>query len=174
MSPDSWQSSISQCLQPWTQKNRQPRIALLGIGNTLRSDDAAGVWVARRLSESRFLPHPEWVLILDAGPAPENRTAELRTFSPDFVILVDAAEMGERPGVIRWIGMDEIDGISATTHTLPLSMLAKYLSLELGCEVKLLGVQPKTVEVGERISAEVDRSISEIVNGVTGLFMTAG
>jgi hydrogenase 3 maturation protease len=175
MSPISWQNSTSQFLEQWTQRqNRQPRIAILGIGNTLRSDDAAGVWVARRLTESRLFPDPDSFLVLEAGHAPENCTAALRRFAPDIVLLIDAADMDEVSGAIRWIDMDEIDGISATTHTLPLSMLAMYLSLELDCEVKLLGIQPESVEVGEQVCAEVLHSVNEIVDELSTLIMATG
>ena len=114
------------------------------------------------------------VLVLEAGHAPENCTAALRRFAPDIVLLIDAADMGEAPGALGWIGMDEIDGISATTHTLPLSMLAKYLSLELNCEVSLLGIQPASVEVGERVCAEVLHSVSEIVGEISRIIMATG
>jgi hydrogenase 3 maturation protease len=105
--------------------------------------------------------------VIDAGHAPENRTAELRRFAPETVILVDAAEMREEPGEIRWIGLDEIDGMSASTHTLPLSMLAKYLTLELDCEVHVLGIQPRSTDFDGRVSEEVLQSVSKIVDGLS-------
>ena len=175
MSPSSWQNSTSQFLEQWTQRqNRQPRIAILGIGNTLRSDDAAGVLAVRRLTESGLFLDLDSVLVLEAGHAPENCTAVLRRFAPDIVLLIDAADMGEAPGAIHWIDMDEIDGISATTHTLPLSMLAEYLSLELNCEVSLLGIQPGSVEVGERVCAEMLHSVREIVDEISTIIMATG
>jgi hydrogenase 3 maturation protease len=106
------------------------------------------------------------VLILEADQAPENRTGELRHFHPDLVLIVDAAEMGESPGSIRWISEDEIDGMSASTHSLPLSMLVHYLKLDMDCEVWLLGIQVRSNEVGETVSAEVRRAIDEVVTGL--------
>lgn len=116
--------------------------------------------------ETRFTRDLDAVLVIDAGHAPENRTAELRRFAPEVVLLIDAADMGEEPGAVHWVGMDEIDGISASTHTLPLSMLAKYLTWELGCEIHLLGIQPRSVEAGGSISEEVLRSVAEVVDGL--------
>ena len=138
MSHNSWQASLQNLLNRQTTESR---IAIVGIGNTLRSDDAAGILVARALGTSRLLPDPKPVLVIDAGHAPENCTAELRRFAPDIVLLVDAVEMGEQPGHIRWVEMDEIEGMSASTHSLPLSMLASFLNWELKCEVTLLGIQ---------------------------------
>jgi hydrogenase 3 maturation protease len=161
MLPLTWQESLHQWIA------RQNRVAILGIGNPLRSDDAAGVLVARRLADSALLRDLDWVLVIEAGHAPENATAGLRRFGPQVVLLIDAAEMGEAPGTIRWVDMEEIDGMSASTHTLPLSMLAKYLILELGCEVKILGIQPQTTEIGEWVSRNVLLAVDEIVEGCT-------
>ncbi len=75
--------------------NLTPRTAILGIGQELRGDDALGLEIARRLQKK--LSGREDVLILLAGPAPENFTGALRRFAPQRVILVDAALMGEPP-----------------------------------------------------------------------------
>lgn len=145
------------------QTANSTKIAILGIGNTFRSDDAAGILIARALLESRFTRDLEHVLIMDSGHAPENSTAELRRFAPEIILMIDAAEMNERPGSIRWIDMNELDGMSASTHSMPLSMLARYLTLELHCEIKLLGIQPQSNTVGEWVSPQVVASVNEIV-----------
>jgi hydrogenase 3 maturation protease len=132
----------------------------VGVGNEQRRDDAAGVMIARRLaslSTGSFL-------ILEAGHAPENATGSLRRFAPDSVLLVDAAEMGEPPGTVRWVEMEDISGMSASTHTLPLSMLAEYLRLELGCEVLLLGLQPASMDYGEGLGEAMAGAVEEIVD----------
>ncbi len=161
MSLPTWQEPLRQLI------SRQNRIAILGIGNPLRSDDAAGVLAARRLADSGLIRAMDSVLVIEAAHAPENATAELRRFGPQVVLLIDAAEMGEAPGTVRWVAMEEIDGMSASTHTLPLSMLAKYLILELGCEVKILGIQPQSTEIGEWVSQDVLQAVDEIVDGCT-------
>ena len=164
MSHNSWQASIQRLLN---QQTVESRIAVVGIGNTLRSDDAAGILVARALATSRLLPDPKPVLVIDAGHAPENCTAELRRYAPDVVLLVDAVEMGEAPGYIRWVEMDEIEGMSASTHSLPLSMLASFLNWELKCEVTLLGIQLKSNDIGETVNLDVLRAVNEIVGTLT-------
>jgi hydrogenase 3 maturation protease len=169
MSPSSWQIDLRQWLaQQAARQNRPPRIAIVGIGNSFRSDDAAGALVARKL-ENRLTPHPSSLLVLDASHAPENHTAELRRFRPDAVLLIDAAEMRMTPGTICWVEMEQIDGLSATTHTMPLSMLAKYLILELDCEVNCLGIQLRSNEVGESVCQDVVRAVDAVVDGLSGI-----
>ena len=116
----------------------------------------------RRLAKSPLLEDLDFLLVIDAGHAPENSTAELRRFAPEIVLLIDAAEIQEAPGVVRWVGLDEIDGMSASTHTLPLSMLAKYLTLEINCAVKILGIQPQSTEIAETVSDRVLQAVDEI------------
>jgi hydrogenase 3 maturation protease len=146
-----------------SETGRVPRIAVLGVGNPMRSDDAAGVLLARALSERDCARNIDRTLILEAGQAPENRTGELRRFGPDVVIIIDAADMKEAPGTIRWIPEDSIDGMSASTHSLPLSLLARYLKLELNCVITILGIQLISNELGERVSPEILQAVEEVV-----------
>ncbi len=170
MSPNSWQASLQSLLN---RQKTDSRIAIIGIGNTFRSDDAAGILVARDLMGSRIIRDVGMVLVIDAGHAPENATSQLRRFEPGLVLLIDAAEMGEMPGTIRLINMDEIEGMSASTHSLPLSMLADYLILELGCDIRLLGIQLKSNAVGESVSPEVMQAVRAIVDHLLQTFSVA-
>lgn len=167
MSPNTWKVSLSLLLRQLASNlGRPPRIAVLGIGNILRSDDAAGILVLRALSGQTWAADNDRLLLLEAGSAPENTTGELRRFAPDLVLFVDAAEMGEKAGTVRWIAEDEIHGMSASTHSLPLSLLTSYLTLELGCEVILLGIQPASNDVGTTVSQNVSGAVDEVVQGL--------
>lgn len=168
--PGTWKASLRLLLQQRRNEGKAPRVAVVGIGNSFRSDDAAGILVARALSQRASAEH---ILILEAGHAPENCTAELRGFGPDLILLIDAADMDKEPGTVAWISEDDIDGMSASTHSLPLSMLIKYLHLELDCNVMLLGIQPRSNEVGEIVSAEILQAVEEAVNGLDEIFNLA-
>lgn len=100
---------------------------------------------------------------MEGGLAPENLSGQLCKFAPDLVLLIDAANMGEQPGTVQWIPEECIDGLSASTHSLPLSMLARYLTLELDCNVIFLGIQPCSNEVGEMVSPEICEAIHKVV-----------
>jgi len=167
MLPSLWKTSLNQLLERQVNESDIPaKIAFVGIGNKLRSDDAAGILVVQKLMQSRCVRHLKHVLVMDAGHAPENMTGELRRFAPDVIMLMDAAEMGELPGTVRWIPMEALDGMSASTHSMPLSMLAGYLTLELPCAVALLGIQLRSNGFGDIVSPEVLQAIDEIVKEV--------
>ena len=153
-----------------------PRPAIVGIGNDLRCDDGAGALIARLLRErqrsmngSRRLVYD--LLVIDAGQAPENITGDLRAFKPGLILFIDAADMGEAPGTVRWIAMDEIDGLSASTHRMPLSMLAQYLNLELGCDIVLLGLQPASLDMGEGLTLPVRAAVDLITEELGEMLM---
>jgi hydrogenase maturation protease HycI len=138
---------------------------VLGVGHELRGDDAVGLAVAERL-QARHAPN--W-LVLAGGSAPENVTGILRRFHPDLVILVDAAELHARPGTIEWLDCSRIDGVSASTHTLPLSALGAFVGAETGATLGVLAVQPATDEVGTPLSPELDRAARRVVRALSAL-----
>lgn len=165
MSLPSWKVSLIPLLFPENlpPKSDLPRIAIVGIGNEFNGDDAAGVWVARALKKREYATDAGRVLVIEAGQAPENITGELRRFQPQVVILVDAAQMGLTPGEISWIPWHTTTGMSASSHSLPLSMLARYVTLEFSCTVHLLGIQPVQNEVNSPLSQTVQASVDELI-----------
>jgi hydrogenase 3 maturation protease len=166
-SNNSWQTSLNQLLQQLTSESGEPpRVAIVGIGNPLRNDDAAGMLVARKLQHQECAADAPHLLIIQAGHAPENVTGELRGFAPELILLIDAADLRDVPGAICWVPIQSIEGMSASTHSLPLSMLARYLTLELNCMVALIGIQPKSNDFGETVSTEVAHAVDEIVEKI--------
>ncbi|MDD5368562.1 MAG: hydrogenase maturation peptidase HycI [Anaerolineaceae bacterium] len=148
----SWPSSL-RAIWKRLQSNGTPRVALLGMGQELRGDDAAGVLVAKHLAT--LLAHQADRLVIDGGSAPENFTGALRRFNPALVILVDAARMGEQPGEVFWIEADQINGFTGSTHSLPPTILASYLAAEIGCQIGMIGIQAGDMEFGTRVSPAV-------------------
>ncbi len=171
----SWLDSLDQNLQDLREKRNTQHsgnplhIAVVGIGHELRGDDAAGVIVARGLTP--ILASRDGFLVVDAGPAPENFTGHLRRFKPDLVLLVDAAQMQETPGTIRWLDWRETSGVSASTHTLPPYVLSEYLVSELGCQVALLGIQALDTSLGAPLSTPVKQAVESIVQNIAALHL---
>ncbi|TET37844.1 MAG: hydrogenase 3 maturation endopeptidase HyCI [Anaerolineales bacterium] len=143
----NWDVLLGERLGRLRKTTHSLRVAVIGIGHELQGDDAAGVLIARYL-QSLIEPSQER-LILCAGPAPENCCGALRRFAPDLVLMIDAAQMDEVPGTVQLIPYQDVTGVGASTHTLPLHILGRYLKSELGCEITLLGIQPAFVEFGE-------------------------
>lgn len=164
MSKPSWKTKLNQKTASLWRSDSLFRVAVVGIGHELNGDDAAGIIVARELAPS--LANVDRLLVIDAGPAPENVTGSLRAFRPALVLLVDAAQMNEDPGTVRWLDWQETTGLSASTHTLPLHMLALYLTTELGCEVAVIGIQPFSNLFDEPLSPVVQLAVEDVVQGL--------
>ncbi len=143
---------------------RPARVAILGVGNEMNGDDGAGVRVVRALSLRT--PAPPGTLLIEAGAAPESYTGPLRRFGPDMVIEIDAAILGGEAGATAWLDWREADGLSASTHTLPPSVLAEFLQADLGCEVAIIGVQPARVEMGSGLSPVVAAAVTELAGQI--------
>ena len=171
--PSFWNDLPLQKQNPSPKDNRlaPPRTCIVGVGSDLRGDDSAGLWVARALlQDERLAPLPD-LLVIEGGPAPENHTGEMRAFQPEKVLLIDAAHMDEAPGTLQWIPLEAIDGMSASSHSLPLSMLARFLCLELDCDVSVLGIQAAQNELDSELSPAVRAAVEQVRLGVSSLLL---
>ena len=143
-------------------------VIVLGIGNRLGGDDAAGNCVIdilnrRRRGANALLPAE--IMAIDTGTAPESYTSFIRQHRPDLLILVDAADMGLPPGALRTITPEKISILSFSTHHMPLSMFIAYVREFCG-KVLLIGVQPERTEVGSGISKAVRKSIKRLAEAI--------
>lgn len=163
MEAQSWQKQLVEDLEGVRQ------LAVLGIGNELYLDDGAGVVLARELSRLKL--SPERLQAFEAGPVPENFTGALRKMKPSHVLMADAANLGLAPGAIRVVDPAEITGAGFSTHTLPLKILASYIE-RVGSRVVIIGIQPKTIFLGDGLSPEVADAVSRVKQFIAQLMAT--
>jgi len=128
---------------------------LLGIGNTLHSDDGVGNYIASRFRARGWLS-------LDCGTMPENFTAVVRRHHPEVLVIVDATDLGLKPGEFRAVDENQIEEVSVGTHNLPLSFLLRYLAESAG-QVVFIGIQPGQLGEGEGISPAVMAGAEQLI-----------
>lgn len=131
-------------------------LAVVGIGDELSPSDRLGMTAAREI-ERQGIPG---VHVFLAGTVPENITGPLRRYRPDHVILLDAAEMGKRPGTIAPVEPGQVRVGLFSTHALPLPVVMEYIERDIGIPVMLLGLQPETSSPGNSLS-DTDRRYFE-------------
>jgi hydrogenase 3 maturation protease len=149
-------------------KHKMADTLVLGIGNRLGADDAAGTCVVDMLNQRQHKAktlHSGEVAAIDAGTAPESYASVIRQHRPELLILVDAADMGLPPGALRTIPPEKISMLSFSTHHMPLSMFISYVGEFCG-KVLLIGVQPERTEMGGRISKAVRKSMTKLVEAI--------
>jgi hydrogenase maturation protease HycI len=138
-------------------------LLLVGIGNTARRDDSAGVRVITRL-RGRV---PEGVVLLDTGTTPENYSSKIKQLKPRRIIFFDAVEMGMDAGTYCFIDEETLVSQTVSTHKQPLSMLMRILREGLhGTSIRLVGIQPKTTDFGFRMSVPVNRGVNALVSDI--------
>lgn len=169
MLSESWQTRVIQIPNRLKDGRHPPRIAVIGIGNELRGDDVAGLVLVRELRELIPAQVSDRHLIVEAGSAPENICGLLRRFKPDLVLMVDAARLDAEPGTLQWLDWPMAVGLSASTHSLPIHMVAAYLEAELGCVVELLGIQPANIAFNAPLSLPVSKAVKAAAKELAGI-----
>jgi hydrogenase 3 maturation protease len=148
-----WPAMVSYLKKKMPQGQKT---VIMGVGSVLRSDDGAGMYCVEQLKE--LVKQKEQLhnlCLLGGSTAPENFTGVIKDFSPDRLFIIDAAHMGRDVGKVCVLDMNDIGGISFSTHMLPLPIMLQYLALETGCEVICIGIQPENTEQGMQMCDKV-------------------
>ena len=132
------------------------RVLLLGVGNRLRGDDAIGPLLVERLQGKVDVP------LIDAGDVPENYLGPIEASKADLVLIIDATEMGGNAGDASLFDIEQVQGLSASTHTANLGLLFKAIPPENRPQVIVLGVQPENTALGQGLSARVRRTLESL------------
>ena len=143
------------------------RVGIIGVGNILLKDEGVGVHIARALQEVN-IPHGINLEIIDGGTS-----LDLPVYfeGVDKLIIIDAVKAGSKPGAIyRFHPCDltlETKGV-ISVHELGLEQSLKMMSL-IGNEPKeivIIGIEPKEIDWGTELSAELQQKIPEIIKVV--------
>lgn len=134
------------------------RTTVICIGNAMRSDDGLGVRIWEELRArgiGAILSGPDVPELLDS------------LHGIDRLVLIDAIDFGGEPGSLISARLEELDPVEvrSSTHSLSPLYFLKLMRELTGYprEVLVVGVQPKSLEIGERLSEEVERSLPAVL-----------
>ena len=152
---------------------RQPdkKVLIMGVGNTLMQDDGVGVHVTQSF-KSEHSSRPCF-RILDGGTIGLSLLPEIE--DADAVIIVDASEIGERPGSMRIFRNREIDqqlsGKKRTVHEVALADLFSAAAIRGRCpaERALIAIQPASTELGLEPTPDVQAAIPHACQAIDTL-----
>jgi hydrogenase 3 maturation protease len=122
------------------------RLAVVGVGSTLRADDAAGMMIAERLLEEYPREAHPRLLVCPGETAPENYSGCIRAFKPTHILVIDAADVGLAPGEIVEIPPETVGGPAFLSHMLPLKVMINYLADGTDAKSALLGIQVQSMQ----------------------------
>jgi hydrogenase maturation protease len=143
-------------------------VVVIGIGNPMRHDDAAGLQTAQRL---RTRAEGTQIAVYEH----EGETLALLEIweGADAVVLVDAIRSGAPPGTIHRIDASSapiparLRG-SSSTHAVGVGEvieLARALD-RLPAQIVLFGVEGRSFEAGSGLSAEVSAVAGQLLDAV--------
>lgn len=148
---------------------------VLGIGNLLLQDEAAGVRAVEHFA--RNYSTPEGVELLDGGTSGIELLHYIQ--ERDTLIIIDVVKGGKRPGAVFRIEGEEVPALfqkKISPHQLGLSDLLATARLtgQMPRKVVLLGIEPKTVETGLEMSDEIGRNMGLLADMIAAELVAAG
>lgn len=138
---------------------------IIGCGNTLLGDDAAGPMLVRRLAERRL---PEGVRCIDAGTGGIDVVMQMRGV-PD-VILVDAFRSGAEPGSLFEVPGAEIEkmpppagiGLHAVRWDHAVACGRQWLGPDYPLQVTAFLIEGESFEPGAGLSPPVSQALEKL------------
>lgn len=145
---------------------------ILGIGNTLLSDEGIGIHVLHALQHRGGLPGD--VSFMDGGTLSFTLAGPIEDCQR--LIAIDAAELKGPPGTIRVFEGDAMDhhvstGTKRSVHEVSLADVLGMVALagRLPAQRALVGIQPQLLDWGDAPTAEVGAAIPAACTEVTRL-----
>ena len=155
-------ANIQKVLEPLSSCD-----VILTVGNTLRCDDGLGPFIASSLESNDKLT------VIDAGSNPENVIEDIIKLNPKNILIIDAADFGQKPGTVRLVDKENIPEKSLSTHTISLKVIAAILVQDTKAKINFLGIQVKSIELGEGMCNEVKKAVIDVVDEIKRRFYHA-
>ena len=151
--------------------NGARKVLVMGIGNTLLQDDGVGVHVTELFRSTQQADSN--VEVVDGGTIGLSLLPDIE--DADAVVIVDASEIGERPGTMRIFRDGEIDrqlsGKKRSVHEVALYDLFSAAAIRDRSPDKrvLIAIQPASTEWGLEPTPEVKAAIPAACDALTSL-----
>ena len=133
---------------------------ILGIGNTLRSDDGIGSILATRIQGK--VPY----IVYDSGSSPENYLGKIIKDKPDTILLIDAVDFGGEAGEFRMLEGEDVQTVNFfSTHDASISLAISYLKNSLKTvDIIILAIQPEVLVFGDKLSPQISKTLEKLEN----------
>ncbi|MDT8401475.1 MAG: hydrogenase maturation protease [Bacteroidales bacterium] len=129
------------------------KILFAGVGNVLRRDDGAGVYIVSGIKAVGQYSK----LLVEASI--ENYISKINSLAPDRLIIADCIDFNREPGYSGLVPIGQIHEFDVSSHNISLRRVADHLKME----VHVIGVQPADLRVGENMTPAVKKASDEII-----------
>jgi len=159
---EKWQSILKKEL------TGRDKLIVLGTGNALKADDAAGLLVANLLDKSLNRFQKSRIKVLRAYEIIDLYLKKIKRIKPSHLIIIDAIDSGRKPGSIITIRLDPVKKRKKKVGGNFYNFLEK-LSAASSCKIYLMGIQPETLDFGHPITPVIKQSCRQITEFITQL-----
>ncbi len=135
------------------------RTAYVLVGNSLRGDDGAGVFIAENLPADH-----DNIIIINAGDSPERIFHRVLEARPAKTVIIDAADFNGMPGEVRTFSHSRVHEAPLSTHRFPITVIAQLIEEDLSCEVHLVGIQIRCARLGSTMDPCVKENARAIID----------
>jgi hydrogenase maturation protease len=149
---------------------KEGRIKIIGFGNPYRSDDGIGISIIRRLLQDEVLEKNPDVELIEGGTCGMDLIYLLEDASR--LIIIDAVDAGQKDSEVVSFYADEIDKIkgplkSYSLHDMGLGQVFGIIkAMGIKKDILIIGIKPKTISLGEKLSKEVEEKIPLIIERI--------
>ncbi|TCK62133.1 HyaD/HybD family hydrogenase maturation endopeptidase [Seleniivibrio woodruffii] len=139
------------------------KLLVLGIGNLVMNDDGAGVLAVQELMKE--FQETETLRIMDGGTLGLDLLVYIEW--ADRLIIADAVDFGLEAGTIVCVDGDDIDTVfenKLSAHQMGMKDMLATAAL-MGVrpkEVRLYGIQTKSIEMDMTLSPEVSAALPKL------------
>jgi len=133
---------------------KDKKILFVGIGNLLKMDDGAGVFISSNIKNRSNISS------LTVEVSLENYIGKINSLDPDILVLIDIVDMNMTPGSFKLLPVNHIQDLTFNTHNISLRRLSEFFKMP----VFLLGIQPGKIDFGENMSYIVKEEAEKIIN----------
>jgi len=143
------------------------RTVVLGIGNTILSDEGLGVVAVERLRQM-YTFEPE-IELIDGGTI----GIDLINFieGTDRLLVLDAVLGGKEPGTLYHFEGEQVKKYfrnKVSMHEIGFQEVMALMDLREKAprEIVIMGIEPKFIELGTELSAEVEENMNKLLDMV--------
>jgi len=141
-------------------------VRIIGFGNKYKSDDGIGIRVIEELEKLDFFKNIE---IVNGGTSGTDLIFLIKGCGK--LIIIDAIDAGQNTGDVVNIKVDDIEDFikrgykSLSLHDLNLADILKLIkALKINADISIIGVKPKSMDFGDKLSPEIEKKIPEIIS----------
>ena len=149
--------------------HKETKVMIVGLGDRMRKDDAAGCEAAEQLTREIKKNN---IKVINAENIIENYLGAIERFKPTRLFVIDALDFGGNPGEVKIFKPHQVKDTTSSTHNFSLSLIIEHIIKETGARCEVIGIQPETIGFGEGLSISAEKGIKKAVKMVQNRLLT--